>query len=620
MAFAHPLVREAALSCRLAAEQRTLHQEALELRRALPNPPPAAELAVHAEEAGDLAALAEFARQAAFQAIQQGAFHEAGAFFDRTIGALQSAGTQAGPELLSEAAGAWLAAGRAAHAAALLRELAACLERNGQRLKAVEARARAARAHAGPDSAQELERDIAELQPLGPTTALAMALATWAHLQAGGRSSGGRAIFEASEQALALARTLESPHTLATALLAHGHIVANAVDFNRGCNLLEECLYVARAADAPREEHAAAINLVSLLAKAGQYGRASTLAREAAERALEHGAHRRAGQLLARLSDAERQQGNWEHALKAAQEAVLLTDEEDPQSARAAREVLAAVLLRRHEWGRAEQLIVREMAASTARAFFPVGPWMALDAELRVATGEVERALHVTRSLHELWLASGEAFYGIQYCETHVDLLCRAGCVAEAKAAMAQAEKRYQWLPGELRNIPCASLLSQQALTMLAEGRPRKAARLWAESGDLYATIGVPFKEARARQRAAEAALLSAEGSLRALAREQLTRAHEVYVRLGSLDALVTERSLRKQQWMKRDRSLGLLSRREQEIVGLVAAGFSNQQIATRLVISKRTVDNHLARMFMKLDVHSRAALVGHAPRDGTGR
>ncbi|MGH2626155.1 MAG: hypothetical protein ACRDHY_05840, partial [Anaerolineales bacterium] len=350
VAFAHPLVREAALSYLLPGEQRALQRAALELKRAAPQPPPPAELVAHAQGAGDLPVLADLARRAASQALRQGAFHEAGAFFDRAIEAIRLAGAAPEPGLLSEAARAWLAAGRATHAATLLWELARCLEARGDRLAAVEAKARSVRAHATPESASELEQDIAELEQLGPTAALAMALATWAHVQAGGKAAGGEAIYAASKRALALARTFNSPETLATALLAHGHIVANAVDFQRGCDLLEECLAVARTADAPREEHAAAINLVSLLSKAGQHGRAANLAREAAERALEHGAHRRAGQLLARLSEAECQRGNWEEAKRAAEDAVLLTDENDPQSARAARWALATLLLLRHSW------------------------------------------------------------------------------------------------------------------------------------------------------------------------------------------------------------------------------------------------------------------------------
>jgi ATP/maltotriose-dependent transcriptional regulator MalT len=53
-----------------------------------------------------------------------------------------------------------------------------------------------------------------------------------------------------------------------------------------------------------------------------------------------------------------------------------------------------------------------------------------------------------------------------------------------------------------------------------------------------------------------------------------------------------------------------LLTAREREIAGLVATGLSNQEIAERLVLSRRTIESHLSRIFAKLDVRSRTAMV----------
>jgi predicted ATPase/DNA-binding SARP family transcriptional activator/DNA-binding CsgD family transcriptional regulator len=48
------------------------------------------------------------------------------------------------------------------------------------------------------------------------------------------------------------------------------------------------------------------------------------------------------------------------------------------------------------------------------------------------------------------------------------------------------------------------------------------------------------------------------------------------------------------------------LTRREKEIAALVARGFTSRQIASKLVVSERTVDNHVANILKKLSLHSR--------------
>ena len=62
----------------------------------------------------------------------------------------------------------------------------------------------------------------------------------------------------------------------------------------------------------------------------------------------------------------------------------------------------------------------------------------------------------------------------------------------------------------------------------------------------------------------------------------------------------------------KRVRSLSLssLSRREHQILELLAEGLSNKEIGDSLRLSPFTVKNHLARIFPKLRVRSRTAAV----------
>jgi DNA-binding NarL/FixJ family response regulator len=61
------------------------------------------------------------------------------------------------------------------------------------------------------------------------------------------------------------------------------------------------------------------------------------------------------------------------------------------------------------------------------------------------------------------------------------------------------------------------------------------------------------------------------------------------------------------------------LTRREVDVVRLVAEGLSNRQIARRLVVSEATVKTHLNHVLSKLDVDGRPGLVAWAWRQGLG-
>jgi DNA-binding NarL/FixJ family response regulator len=62
------------------------------------------------------------------------------------------------------------------------------------------------------------------------------------------------------------------------------------------------------------------------------------------------------------------------------------------------------------------------------------------------------------------------------------------------------------------------------------------------------------------------------------------------------------------------------LTSREQEILDLLAQGLSNKMIASRLYLSLRTVEGHLANMYSRLGVHSRTEamlMAVKAPKSG---
>jgi len=58
------------------------------------------------------------------------------------------------------------------------------------------------------------------------------------------------------------------------------------------------------------------------------------------------------------------------------------------------------------------------------------------------------------------------------------------------------------------------------------------------------------------------------------------------------------------------DPQIALLSRREREVLTLVAQGYPNRAIAAQLAVSVKTVETHKARLGRKLHLHTRPDLV----------
>jgi DNA-binding NarL/FixJ family response regulator len=106
---------------------------------------------------------------------------------------------------------------------------------------------------------------------------------------------------------------------------------------------------------------------------------------------------------------------------------------------------------------------------------------------------------------------------------------------------------------------------------------------------------------------------------------EDLVRAVRV---AASGEALLSPRATRRlvAEYATRARTspvspeLQLLTEREREVMGLVAEGLSNDEIAERLVISPATAKTHVSRAMIKLNARDRAQLVVFAYESGLVR
>ena len=68
---------------------------------------------------------------------------------------------------------------------------------------------------------------------------------------------------------------------------------------------------------------------------------------------------------------------------------------------------------------------------------------------------------------------------------------------------------------------------------------------------------------------------------------------------------------------MRRSAEAVKLTRREREVVQMVAEGHSSKEIATRLAITVKTVENHRQHSMEKLHVHNIAGLTRYAIGQG---
>lgn len=88
----------------------------------------------------------------------------------------------------------------------------------------------------------------------------------------------------------------------------------------------------------------------------------------------------------------------------------------------------------------------------------------------------------------------------------------------------------------------------------------------------------------------------------------------------NAVAAQVVKKLMRNQPETSRtipDSKYGTLTEREQEVLTLLAEGFGIKEIADKLFISQKTVENHRSKIYSKLDVHSSIELVRFAAKIG---
>jgi DNA-binding CsgD family transcriptional regulator/tetratricopeptide (TPR) repeat protein len=576
--FRHELLRQAVEGSLSTLARRELHRRVLRVLAGAPDRGvDLARLVHHARQAGDPAAVLRYAPEAARQAAAVAAHREAVGHYRAALPHAERLPAPARAELLERySVEAYLSglsgeAVSARQAAVELREAAGDQERLGEGLRWL------SRLHWWDGNRAEAEaaaaRAIAALAPLEPGHQLAMAYSNQAQLDM--LAQRLEAAIGWAGRAIELARRLGDQETLSHALTNIGSARLQAGDPG-GRGELEEAFQV--AVGAGLDDHAARAvgNLATLSAEL----RDDRHALPDLDRALGFVRAREltgwVQHVLGHRARVRLDQGDWAGAERDARAALA-----EPVKG-GARVVDALVPLGLLQARRGDPDAAATLQEATERAF---------------ATGELQWTAPVAAARAEYAWLHGDDRRAAEEAAGVFELAARAA---------------HRWFAGELACWLRLAGAPVRAPAALAEPHRLLLAGDWRAAADAWQALGCSYQQALA---------LSCGDQDEALL--------EALALLDGLGARQTAQRLRRQLRRRGHRRVprgptrataanpaGLTSR-QLEVLGLLAEGLTDAQIAARLSLSTKTVGHHVSALLAKLEVGSRRQAAAAARRLG---
>ena len=294
-----------------------------------------------------------------------------------------------------------------------------------------------------------------------------------------------------------------------------------------------------------------------------------------------------------------RERGEWSRTSEMCRELI-----DAGSSAWVAQGLLGAVHGFQGKFSAARRMLVASLATSE-----PLGHYhMWIDsiaglAYVAAAEGAHDEAAEHTRKLLERWEDSEDLHFAVWGLHWASGYMAGRGDRAGAHAC---AEALSRIASTTAHPYALAALAHAIGETALLDGDSDTAAEQLARAVEIHRGLDVPFERAHLELRAGVA--LAAAGD-RETALERLGGAYRTARKLGArplaAEAATEVAKLGGSVSRRVSEETGL-TRRELEVVRLIAVGRTNRDVAQELFLSPRTVDMHVRHILRKLDCHSR--------------
>jgi DNA-binding CsgD family transcriptional regulator len=222
-------------------------------------------------------------------------------------------------------------------------------------------------------------------------------------------------------------------------------------------------------------------------------------------------------------------------------------------------------------------------------------------AQLRLAQGQVDVAVAAIRTALD---GAQDRVARSRMLAPYVEIVLAAGDVQAARIAADELAEIAADFDAAFLHAVAAHW---RGAVLLAEGDARAALVVLRRAWTAWQELEAPYEAARVRVLAGLACRQLGDGDT---AEMELDAARRVFQELGAAPDLAQLARVSRAAGFD---AVGGLTKREVQVLALVAAGKSNRAIATELFLSEKTVERHLSNILTKLGVGSRTAAAAYA-------